>query len=169
MIEALILLIVLLVVVIWIYSLLIKDRNQVLAAWSDIDVQLKRRHDLIPQLVTAVKIWAEQFTEIFAKLEEKPDRTTIRCGTPVFFTVTISAHSRQRLIAALIVPSLQQLPHPAQHLEVVNSPEAAGGHKYVHTNSQARKTMPGWEVPQGNLSIIFGLGSSGRCPVPARL
>ena len=71
MIEALILLIVLLVVVIWIYSLLIKDRNQVLAAWSDIDVQLKRRHDLIPQLVTAVKIWAEQFTEIFANLEAK--------------------------------------------------------------------------------------------------
>jgi LemA protein len=71
MIEALILLIVLLVVVIWIYSLLIKNRNQVLAAWSDIDVQLKRRHDLIPQLVTTVKVWAEQFTEIFAKLEAK--------------------------------------------------------------------------------------------------
>jgi hypothetical protein len=71
MIEALILLIVLLVVVIWIYSLLIKDRNQVLAACSDIDVQLKRRHDLIPQLITAVKIWAEQFTVIFAKLEAK--------------------------------------------------------------------------------------------------
>ena len=42
-----------------------------LAVWSDIDVQLKRRYDLIPQLGTAVKVWAEQLTEIFAKLEEK--------------------------------------------------------------------------------------------------
>ena len=44
---------------IWIYNLLVKDRNQVLAAWSDIDVQLKRRHDLIPQLVTTVKAYAD--------------------------------------------------------------------------------------------------------------
>lgn len=59
MIEVLIPLVVLLIVVVWIYNLLIKDRNQVLAAWSDIDVQLKRRHDLIPQLVTAVKAYSE--------------------------------------------------------------------------------------------------------------
>lgn len=59
MIEVLVLLVVLLVVAVWIYNLLIKNRNQVLAAWSDIDVQLKRRHDLIPQLVTAVKAYSE--------------------------------------------------------------------------------------------------------------
>ena len=44
---------------VWIYNLLVRDRNQVLAAWSDIDVQLKRRHDLIPQLVTTVKAYAD--------------------------------------------------------------------------------------------------------------
>lgn len=43
---------------IWLYNQLIRDRNQVLAAWSDIDVQLKRRHDLVPQLVTAVKAYS---------------------------------------------------------------------------------------------------------------
>jgi LemA protein len=59
MIEVLALLVVLLIAVVWNYNLLIKDRNQVLAAWSDIDVQLKRRHDLIPQLVTAVKAYSE--------------------------------------------------------------------------------------------------------------
>jgi LemA protein len=35
---------------IWIYNRLVQDRNQVSAAWSDIDVQLMRRHDLVPQL-----------------------------------------------------------------------------------------------------------------------
>lgn len=44
---------------VWIYNRLVKDRNQVRAAWSDIDVQLTRRHDLVPQLVTAVKAYAD--------------------------------------------------------------------------------------------------------------
>lgn len=41
-----------------IYNNLVRDKNRVLAAWSDIDVQLKRRHDLIPKLVEAVKQYA---------------------------------------------------------------------------------------------------------------
>lgn len=41
-----------------IYNLLVRDRNRVLAAWSDIDVQLKRRYDLIPKLVEAVRQYA---------------------------------------------------------------------------------------------------------------
>ncbi|ANJ67326.1 hypothetical protein A9404_07970 [Halothiobacillus diazotrophicus] len=40
---------------IWIYNRLVRDRHRVLAAWSDINVQLKRRHDLIPKLVEAVQ------------------------------------------------------------------------------------------------------------------
>jgi len=37
------------------YNSLIRLRNQVKNAWSQIDVQLKRRHDLIPNLLEAVK------------------------------------------------------------------------------------------------------------------
>jgi LemA protein len=37
------------------YNLLVRDRARVAAAWSDVDVQLKRRHDLIPKLVEVVK------------------------------------------------------------------------------------------------------------------
>ena len=37
------------------YNGLVKRRNQVDNSWSQIDVQLKRRHDLIPNLVEAVK------------------------------------------------------------------------------------------------------------------
>lgn len=40
------------------YNRLVRDRNRVDAAWSDIDVQLQRRHDLIPQLVKAVDGYA---------------------------------------------------------------------------------------------------------------
>jgi LemA protein len=41
--------------VVSIYNSLIKLRNQVKNAWSQIDVQLKRRHDLIPNLIETVK------------------------------------------------------------------------------------------------------------------
>jgi len=40
------------------YNRLVRDRNRVDAAWSDIDVQLQRRHDLIPQIVKAVDQYA---------------------------------------------------------------------------------------------------------------
>ncbi|MEZ0472534.1 LemA family protein [Luteimonas salinilitoris] len=40
------------------YNRLVRLRNQVRTAWADIDVQLIRRHDLVPQLVSAVRAYA---------------------------------------------------------------------------------------------------------------
>lgn len=53
------LLIALTVVAIVLYNRLVNARNQVDTAWSDVDVQLQRRHDLVPQLVTAVDQYAK--------------------------------------------------------------------------------------------------------------
>jgi LemA protein len=56
--AAIILLVVLVVLALWVvgaYNSLIGLRNQVANAWKQIDVQLKRRHDLIPNLVNTVK------------------------------------------------------------------------------------------------------------------
>lgn len=56
--ELLILLAVVAVLIFWVirtYNLLVSLRNRVLNAWKQIDVQLKRRHDLIPNLVNAVR------------------------------------------------------------------------------------------------------------------
>ena len=59
-----------------IFNRLVRDRNRVKTAWSDIDVQLKRRHDLLPKLVEAVKRYAdyekatlESVTELRARSE----------------------------------------------------------------------------------------------------
>ena len=56
--ATIVLLVVLAVVVLWVigaYNGLIALKNQVANAWKQIDVQLKRRHDLIPNLVNTVK------------------------------------------------------------------------------------------------------------------
>jgi LemA protein len=58
MIPLIIILAIIAILVVWligIYNSLIRLRNQVKNAWSQIDVQLKRRHDLIPNLLEAVK------------------------------------------------------------------------------------------------------------------
>ena len=47
--------VVILVVVVGIYNGLVTRRNRIDEAWAQIEVQLKRRHDLIPNLVQAVK------------------------------------------------------------------------------------------------------------------
>lgn len=60
------------------FNRLVRLRNQMRTAWADIDVQLTRRHDLVPQLVAAVKGYAghekavlEAVTELRAKAIEQ--------------------------------------------------------------------------------------------------
>lgn len=52
------------------YNGLISLRTRSEEAWSDIDVQLKRRYDLIPNLVQAVKGYAKHEKEVFEKVTE---------------------------------------------------------------------------------------------------
>lgn len=53
-----------------IYNSLIRLRNQVDNAWSQIDVQLKRRYDLIPNLIETVKGYMKHERELLEKVTE---------------------------------------------------------------------------------------------------
>jgi len=58
-------------IILWliaIYNGLIKNKNRTEEAWSDIDVQLKRRYDLIPNLVETVKAYATHEREVFENI-----------------------------------------------------------------------------------------------------
>lgn len=57
-----------------VYNGLIKLRNRADEAWSDIDVQLKRRYDLIPNLVETVKGYATHERELFEKVTQARTR-----------------------------------------------------------------------------------------------
>ncbi len=70
----LVLLVVLFLFVIGIYNALIRLRNQVKNAWSQIDVQLKRRHDLIPNLVETAKGYMKHERGTFEAITEARSR-----------------------------------------------------------------------------------------------
>lgn len=74
MVVAIIIIVALIVVLALIYigarNAIIRLRNQCDEAWSDIDVQLKRRHDLVPNLVESVKGYASHERETFEKVTQ---------------------------------------------------------------------------------------------------
>jgi LemA protein len=56
------------------YNGLVTLKNRVDEAWSDISVQLKRRYDLIPNLISTVKGYAAHEKEVFEKVTEARTR-----------------------------------------------------------------------------------------------
>ncbi|MFH0838007.1 MAG: LemA family protein [Patescibacteria group bacterium] len=72
--------VVVIVLVISMYNKLVKMRNQADEAWSDIDVQLKRRYNLIPNIVETVKGYAEHEDNVFTKVTEARSNA-INAGT----------------------------------------------------------------------------------------
>ncbi len=67
-------------IVIGMYNSLVQLRVRADSAWSDIDVQLKRRHDLIPNIVETVKGYAAHERE---RSKTSPSIAPWQCRRPV--------------------------------------------------------------------------------------
>jgi len=67
--------VVLLLALVWIYNRLVTLRTRVDNGWSQIDVQLRRRADLIPNLVETVKGYAAHERELFERVTEARARS----------------------------------------------------------------------------------------------
>lgn len=79
---------------VWVFNRLVSDRNLVAQAFADIDVQLKRRADLVPQLVEIVKGYAsyerqtlqavtELRTRVASEAQRAPGPNAARFGAEV--------------------------------------------------------------------------------------
>src|ERR671937_87908 len=81
--------------VVSIFNSLIRLRNRADEGFSDIDVQLKRRHDLIPNLVETVKGYAAHERGVFENVTEARS-ALLRASTPAE-----AAAANERVTAAL--------------------------------------------------------------------
>ena len=96
-IELIILVIIILIVVVFVYlyNSLVKLRNRVKNAWSQIDVQLNRRADLIPNLVETVKGYAKHEKTVYENV------TAARAGLMNAKTVQETAEANNVLTETL--------------------------------------------------------------------
>jgi LemA protein len=52
----------------WMYNHLVKNRNRVSEAWAGIDVQLQKRHELVPNLVSTVRAYVKHESGVFEQV-----------------------------------------------------------------------------------------------------
>jgi LemA protein len=137
---------------------IIASRNRVDEAWSGIDVQLKRRHDLIPNLVEAVKGYATHERETFEKV------TQARAGAMQAEGVQQTAQAESALTQALgglrvvaeqypelrATENFQQLQNQLSELE----DEIQAARRIYNSNVQSYNT----KIQQFPMSIVADQG-----------
>ncbi|MDQ3991411.1 MAG: LemA family protein [Actinomycetota bacterium] len=99
----------LLLVVILMFNALVRRRNRVDNAWAGIDVQLRRRYDLIPNLVVTVQGYAQHERDLFERITEARSRA-IAAGTvhdQSAAETEITQNLRQLLAVAEAYPQLR--------------------------------------------------------------
>jgi LemA protein len=137
---------------------IIASRNRVDESWSGIDVQLKRRHDLVPNLVETVKGYATHERETFA------ETTEARAEAMAAESVGDTAQAEQRLTGALAnlkavaenypdlkaTENFQQLSRNLSQLE----DEIQAARRIYNSNVQSYNT----EIEQFPASIVANQG-----------
>lgn len=69
-------------IVIWMYNSLVVARNRIQNAWAQIDVQLKRRHDLIPNLVEVAKGYMKHERELLESVTKARQQAISASSVP---------------------------------------------------------------------------------------
>jgi LemA protein len=80
-----ILIVIVLIPPLWIvlqYNSLVALRNHITESWSNVDTELKRRYDLIPNLVATVKGYAVHERDILERVTELRNRCALNNGSP---------------------------------------------------------------------------------------
>jgi len=85
----------------WLYNRLVAARNAVREAWAGVEVQLKRRHELIPRLVEATRAYADFERSLLARV------ASLRSGFDPEAEEAISDELARLLLVAEAYPELK--------------------------------------------------------------
>ncbi len=128
------------------YNALVRLRNQVDEAWNQISVQLKRRHDLIPNLVNAVKGYMDFEQETLTRVvEARQAAVNAQAGGPAAAAQTAQAENfltgalRQLFALVEAYPDLKSNQNVLELQEELSTTENQIGFSRQHYNSTVRE------------------------------
>lgn len=167
-----IILVVVIVVALWFvgtYNMFVTLRNRVKNAWAQIDVQLKRRYDLIPNLVETVKGYAAHEKEVFEKVTELRTRAMSASGpkevgeannmlTGALKTLFAVAEAYPELKANENFLKLQE--------ELTNTENKIAFSRQFYNDIVMRYNMAQEKIPAALVAKVMGLTPSEYYPVP---
>ncbi len=165
-----VLLILIALIVVWgvgAYNTLISLKNQVANAWKQIDVQLKRRHDLIPNLIAAVK-GAMNFEKgtLEAVVSARNQAIQVSSGGDVSKIAAVEGQltgALHRLLAVVeAYPDLKATANIGQLQEELTSTE----NKIAFARQLYNDVATQYNTRQRQVPTVFVAGMAGAFPAP---
>jgi len=167
-----IILLIVVVVAFWFigtYNMFITLKNRVKNAWAQVDVQLKRRYDLIPNLVETVKGYAKHEKEVFENVTELRTRAMSASGpkevgeannmlTGALKTLFAVAEAYPELKANENFLKLQE--------ELTNTENQIAFSRQFYNDIVMRYNMAQEKIPATLIARMMGLTPSEYYPVP---
>ena len=145
---------------VWTYNRLISLRNQVQNAWKQIDVQLKRRHDLIPNLVAAVQDAMEFERDTLERVIEARNRAVAAPSVPASIAAESELTRAVRQLFAVVenYPALRANDNVLRLQEEITTTENQLGFARQFYNDMATQLNTQEELfPASLIASRFGL------------
>ncbi len=144
------------------YNGLVRGRNEVKSAWSSIDVQLKRRYDLIPNLVETVRGYAGHERQTFEAVTRARQQAVSFTGTVeerARVENVLSQTLRSLFAVAEVYPNLKANENFLALQEALATTENKIGFSRQYYNDTAKQYKNRIEVFPGNIVAgLFGFG-----------
>ncbi|MCF7958534.1 MAG: LemA family protein [Phycisphaerae bacterium] len=145
------------------YNTLVSLKNHIQDAWSDIDTELKRRYDLIPNLVSTVKGYAAHEKEVFTQITELRSKCMTNNGKVSDQCVdeTLLVGSLQKLLA--VVENYPQLKADSHFLtlqkELVNTEDRIQAARRFYNGNVRDYKNKCQMFPSSLIATLFGFES----------
>jgi LemA protein len=144
------------------YNSLVRVRQHVRESWSDIDTELKRRYELVPNLVETVRGYAKHERELFARVTEARARAAASqgsAGRQAADEQPLVEGMRQLLAVAEAYPDLKASAHFLALQEELTTTENRIQRARRYYNANVRELNTRVEVFPSNLvARMFGFG-----------
>lgn len=137
------------------YNAFVRLRNHIRESWTNIDVQLKRRYDLIPNLVSTVKGYAKHEKELFERVIEARNQAKAKNGRAKYEQPMVQ-NLRRMLALAEAYPDLKADKHYLALQEELTDTEdrIAAARRFYNANVRDYNTRRE-AVPSNLIASIF--------------